>query len=168
MATLSAAGKGQEGDADDDEGAEYDGDDDAADAEVVLLLHADGDALAVQRAHEAGATGALCDFGGHTGEGPEDTLISLDIAGLRLDCGGGETLERAIASPEGWCRGGNRVSGSHRLLEHAAVSLLQVSHLGEFVASPQCVFGLGDSLGGWASGIRIAGLDVADVGAGDL
>lgn len=151
MAALAAASKGQEGDADDDEGAEGDGDDDAANAEAVLLLHADGAALAVHGAHEAGGTGALGDFGGHAGEGPEDTLISLDVAGLRLDCGGGETFERAGASQEGWCRGGDGVSGSHRLLnsiEHAAVSLLQVSDLGKLVASSERVFGLGDGLGG--------------------
>lgn len=151
MAALAAAGKGQEGDADDDEGAKGDGDDDAANAEAVLLLHADGAALAVHGAHEAGGTGALGDFGGHTGEGPEDTLISLDVTGLRLDCGGGETLERARASMEGRFRGGDGVSGSNRLLspfDHAAVSLPQVSDLGELVASPQGVFGLGDGLGG--------------------
>lgn len=150
MATLSAASKGQEGDADDDEGTKDDSDDDAGNAEAVLLLHADGSALAVHGAHEAGGTGALGNFGGHTCEGLEDTLVSLNIAGRRLDGGGGETLESAITSPVGWCRGGNRVSGSDCLLcslEHAAVSLPQVSHLGEFIASLQCVFGLGGGLG---------------------
>lgn len=151
MAALAAAGKGQEGDADDDEGAEGDGDDDTANTEAILLLHADGAALAVHGAHEAGGTGALCDLGGHAGEGPEDTLISLDVARLRLDGGGGKTFERARASPEGWFRGGDGVSGSDRLLsalENAAVSLFQVSDLGELVTSSECVFGLGDGLGG--------------------
>lgn len=164
VAALSAAGKGQEGDGDDNGGAEDDGDDDAADVEVVLLLHADGLAEGVERAHEAGGTVGLGHLGGDTCKCSQDTLIGGNIAGGCLDSGCAHALEGAVADPVGWERCRLGCSGMVRLegaAKDAAVSLLQVSHFVKLVASPQGIFGLGGGLVDGASGVGITGLEVA-------
>lgn len=166
VAALAAAGKGQEGDGDDDGDAKDDGDDDAANVEAVLLLHADGLAEGVHGAHEARGAVGLGHLGGDAGYRLEDAPVGGDVARRRLDGGGDLALEvAAVADPVGGQgRGVVGVAGGERLdgaAEDAAVALLEIAHVGELVAPLLRVLCLGGGLGQGAAGVGVAGLEVA-------
>lgn len=89
---LLAACKGEVGHADDDEGAEDDGDDDAARVEGVDGLHADVYVVAVDGADVAAETVACCEGDGVAVPGLDLAVDRLADAGCRGSCSGLEAI----------------------------------------------------------------------------